>query len=123
VTENISSGQIGEEIAALFLRLKGYQILSRNLRTRVSELDVVARRGDCLVFVEVKLRGSGSFLRPIECIDARKKSKLTRGASIFLQNYPGSEYRQTRFDVVAINFAGGRLVVDHIEDAFTIEGW
>lgn len=122
MTEKMSSGQIGEEIAVLFLRLKGYRILERNLRTRISELDVVARLEDCCVFVEVKLRGPGSFLQPAECIDARKKARVARGAAMYFRNCPTNTYRAARFDVIAISFTSERLVLDHIEDAFAIEG-
>ena len=122
MTEKILSGQIGEEIAFLFLRLKGYQILRRNLRTRMSELDIVASLGDCLVFVEVKLRGPGSFLRPPECIDARKRERLTKGAALFLQNHEANLYRTIRFDVIALTYTREKLIAEHIEDAFAAEG-
>jgi putative endonuclease len=122
VTEKIPSGRIGEEIAALFLRLKGYQVISRNLRTLRSELDIVASKGDCLAFVEVKLRGRGSLSQPAECLDARKKERLTRGALLFLQRHGADSYRTIRFDVIAISCTGERLTADHIENAFTAEG-
>ena len=122
MTEKIPSGRIGEEIAALFLRLKGYQVISRNLRTRRSELDIVASKGECLAFVEVKLRGRGSISQPAECLDARKRERLTRGALLFLQRHGADSYRTIRFDVIAIRFAGERLVAEHIENAFPAEG-
>jgi putative endonuclease len=122
VTEKIPSGRIGEEIAALFLRLKGYQVIRRNLRTRRSELDIVASKGDCLAFVEVKLRGRGAISQPVECLDARKRERLTRGALLFLQGHPADSYRTIRFDVIAISCTGERLIVDHIENAFPAEG-
>ena len=126
MVERVHSGRIGEEIAALFLRLKGYQIIRRNLRTRRSELDIVACRGDCLAFVEVKLRGPGSISRPAECVDARKRQRLTKGAMLFLQRYPANSCHTIRFDVIAITCTGERLIVDHIENAFGAErpeGW
>ncbi|MCX5800309.1 MAG: YraN family protein [Candidatus Eisenbacteria bacterium] len=122
MTESVHSGRIGEEIAALFLRLKGYQIIRRNLRTRRSELDIVACRGDCLAFVEVKLRGPGSISRPAECVDAKKRQRVTRGAMLFLQGYPANSCHTIRFDVIAITCTGERLIVDHIENAFGAEG-
>jgi putative endonuclease len=122
VTDRIPSGQIGEEIAALFLRLKGYHIIRRNLRTRRSELDIVATRAGCLAFVEVKLRGRGSLSQPAECLNAKKKERLTRGAMLFLQGHTAQSYHTIRFDVVAITCAGEKLIVEHIENAFGAEG-
>ena len=122
MTERIPSGRIGEEIAALFLRLKGYQVVHRNLRTRTTELDLVATKGDCVVFVEVKLRGRGSISQPIECLDATKRRRLAKGALLFLQRCPSLSSRTVRFDVVAITCTGERLIADHVESAFTAEG-
>ena len=122
VDERIPSGQIGEEIAALFLRLKGYHIIRRNLRTRRSELDIVATRANCLAFVEVKLRGRGSLSQPAECLNAKKKERLTRGAMLFLQGHTAKAYHTIRFDVVAITCTGDTLIVEHVENAFRAEG-
>jgi putative endonuclease len=122
MTEKIPSGQIGEEIAALFLKLKGYQIIRRNLRTRRSELDIVARLGGTLALVEVKLRGPGCLVSPVDSLDHKKRERLTRGALLFLQGYPANSYNTIRFDVMAITCTGEKLIVDHIENAFTAEG-
>ena len=122
MTERIPSGRIGEEIAALFLRLKGYQVIHRNLRTRTTELDLVATRGDCLAFIEVKLRGRGSISQSIECLDATKRRRVARGALLFLQHFPSLSSRTIRFDVIAITCTGEGLTVDHIENAFAAEG-
>jgi putative endonuclease len=122
VSERLFAGRIGEEIAALFLRLKGYEILGRNIRTRRSEIDIVARKAGCLVFVEVKLRASAGISEPSESVDRKKRERLTRGALSFLQNYPEHLYRTLRIDVVTVTRSRDELVVRHIENAFPAEG-
>jgi len=127
--ENLSSGRIGEDIAALFLQLKGYRIVDRNVRTRASELDIVAERAGCLVFVEVKLRGPGRVTQPVEAVDWRKRAHIVRGAALFLQGRSPGSYGPTpdscqsvRFDVLSVSWTRDKLVVEHIEDAFQTGG-
>ncbi len=122
MSDRLQAGRIGEEVAVLFLKLNGYEIIGRNIRTRRSELDIVARKGGCLVFVEVKLRGSDGISEPKECLDRRKRGHLTRGALLFLQRYPEELYHSVRIDVIAVTRSRNRLVVEHIENAFTAEG-
>jgi len=120
--ENLSSGRIGEDIAALFLQLKGYRIVGRNLRTHASELDIVAQKAGCLVFAEVKLRGPGCVSRPVEAVDWRKRDHMVKGAAHFLHGRAPSSYNTARFDVVSVSWTREKLVVEHIEDAFPAEG-
>ncbi|KPJ59801.1 MAG: hypothetical protein AMJ46_09790 [Latescibacteria bacterium DG_63] len=122
MSEKSSAGRIGEEIAALFLNLKGYEIVGRNVRSRRSEIDIIAKKAGCLVFVEVKLRGSAGISEPSECLDKRKRVRLTKGALSFLQNCPENLYRTVRIDVVTITRSRNELVVEHIENAFPAEG-
>ncbi len=120
--ENLSSGRIGEDVAALFLLLKGYRILGRNLRTRTSELDIVAEKVGCLVFAEVKLRGPDRMSQPVEAVDRRKRDHMIRGASQFLQRRSRDSYGAARFDVLSVSWTREKLVVEHIEDAFPAGG-
>ncbi|MBN1503456.1 MAG: YraN family protein [Candidatus Eisenbacteria bacterium] len=126
---HIGSGHIGEAVAALFLQLKGYRIVARNVRTRASELDIVARKADCLVFVEVKLRGPGCVSAPAEAVDWRKRVHMVRGAAQFIHGgasascgRPLGSWETVRFDVLSVSWTRERLVVEHIEDAFTADG-
>lgn len=109
-------GQKGEELALRYLQQKGYRILDRNFRCRLGEIDLVARDGDCLVFVEVRTRSSSKYGLPQESITTAKKKKLRRLAQFFLASgqYEGLN---VRFDVVAVDFTGG-VDLTHIEDAF-----
>ncbi|MFH0778836.1 MAG: YraN family protein [Candidatus Eisenbacteria bacterium] len=116
------AGKIGEEIAVLFLRLKGYRILERNVRTRRSEVDVVACKDGALVFVEVKLRGPDHLSEPAESVGRVKRQRISRGALALSQRYAGGPFDTFRFDVLALAWRGTRLTVDHIENAFELEG-
>jgi len=111
-------GMRGEDVAVGHLETLGYEILVRNWRSRIGELDVVARDGDTLVFVEVKLRYDP--IDPLEAVDARKQRKLSRLAFDFLSRH-GMLGLPARFDVIAVE--GRTLACTHVLSAFdsTIE--
>ena len=94
-------GQQGEEAAAKHLLSLGYIILERRFRTRAGEIDLVARDGDTLVFVEVKARTSLVCGRPAEAVDGRKRGRIARTASLYLARRGGGE-GPCRFDVVEV---------------------
>ena len=107
------SGQWGEEIAALFLRIKGCEILGANARFARREVDLVVRDGDSLVAVEVKLRRGNRFGSACEAIDARKLGRI-RLALVGLSRDLGLDL-SPRIDVVTIDIeeAGDRMTVEH----------
>ncbi len=116
-------GRRGEAIAAVYLRLKGYKILERNYRVPQGEIDLVCRKGDTIVFVEVKRRTTYSKGSPLEAVTAHKISRLSAAAAVFLARYPG-EPRSARFDVVALSPAKNLLGlprIQHLSNAFTSE--
>ncbi len=94
-------GQRGEEIAANYLRQQGYTILARNWRRPVGELDIVAREGKTLAFVEVRTRRGERLGTPEESITPSKQAKLIEVAQTYLQE-AGLEDVAWRIDVVAI---------------------
>ncbi len=112
-------GTAGEAAASAWLEAHGYKILDQNVRTRFGEIDLVARIGDVIVFVEVKSRTSGRFGHPAEAITAVKQHRLTRLASSYL-HMRGQDTSEVRFDAIAVhfNFAGRVIGVEHIPDAF-----
>ncbi len=112
-----SKGRTGEEIAAAYLARKGYQILMRNYRCRYGEIDIVARQGETLVFVEVKAGRSGSFGAPESWVDRRKQQHLGNAAAVYLDEH-GIADVDCRFDVVAVRLERGGPRVQHIENAF-----
>lgn len=114
------SGAWGEALAAEYLRKKHYQIEAVNYRSRFGEIDLIVRNKKYLVFVEVKLRKSGSFAAAREYVDSRKQDRLRITASIYLSQNPTE--LQPRFDVIEIYAPEGaetkKPVIEHMEDAF-----
>lgn len=111
-------GAQGEARAAEHLTRAGYRILARNARAAGVEIDLVAARGDLVVFVEVKARRSGAFGGALDAVDARKRARLARGAAAWLREHR-PRARRARFDVIAWQWepgAGWRLT--HVEGAF-----
>ena len=113
-------GQFGEDCAANFLAEKGYTIISRNFRIRSAEIDIIARTGDVIVFVEVKARSNIRHGLPAEYVDFRKQKKIIEAASVFLQDENFCDCA-CRFDVVEIFFFAERVEeINHIENAFEV---
>lgn len=112
------TGVLGEEVAARFLERSGYRILARNWRVGRLELDLVARDGDTIVFVEVKARRAGPQ-SPAEAVDRRKRARIRRAAArwIAARRELAAEYR---FDVVGVALGpNGRAAIRHDVGAFT----
>lgn len=108
-------GARGEAIAARFLEHAGFTILERNWRCAQGEIDVVARIGRELVFVEVKTRSSIAFGHPLEAITAPKLARLRRLAAAWCQAHPVA-YESIRIDAIGIIApADGEVEVDHLE--------
>jgi putative endonuclease len=110
-----SRGRHAEEIAASFLRLNGFSVLSRNRRACGGEIDLIAREGRTLVFVEVRMRAVGAWVSPAHSIDARKRARLRSCARALARR---GEFcwpvRQLRFDVVCIEAGQGSLNLEHL---------
>jgi putative endonuclease len=111
-------GKRGEELACGELRRLGYRILDRRFRTRCGEIDIVARDGDVLVFVEVKARSSGNFGHPFESLTWQKRYRLSRMAASYLFAKRLGDVA-CRFDVVAVRaLESGRYAVEVLKSAF-----
>ena len=103
-----------EELAA-----KGYKILARNFRTRQGEIDLVAKKGDRISFVEVKLRRIGSRSLPREAVDCKKQAKLRAAAKLFIARYPQYAEHYMQFDVAEVYDTGPLgLRVQYLPAAF-----
>ena len=112
-------GKWAEAIAAHFLEQKRLKVLARNFNTRFGEIDIVARSEDIIIFAEVRFRGKGSYLLPEETITDKKRKRIKRAASIYLNRYGLSE-ANIRFDVVCVSRGGwfDPAKIGHIVDAF-----
>ena len=108
---------VWEDEAARRLEAKGYKILARNVRTRRSDLDIVALDGCDVVFVEVKARASDDFGGPAEAIDRKKRMRLVSAAKEFLVREHWFD-RPCRFDAVLIWIDSSPLRIEHIVNAF-----
>ncbi len=116
-TGNRALGADGETHAAAHLERRGYTIVARNVRAGGVEMDIIARRGRVLVFVEVKTRRSTRFGAPEEAVDARKRARLVRGAVAWLRENPVRNVR-ARFDVIVCEADASGWRVRHLEAAF-----
>lgn len=116
MSDKIEKGKAGEDLAAQFLIEKGYQILARNYRYKRSEIDLIVKKDNCLVFVEVKLRTTDAFGFPEEFVDKKKATKILEGAEEYA--YQTKWTGNIRFDIVAIRQINGQKEVVQIEDAF-----
>ena len=114
------AGTWGEMLAAEYLRKRRFKIEAAGYRCRFGEIDIVARNKEFLVFVEVKLRKSGTFAEAMEYVDSHKQDRLRTTASLYLSQNPTT--LQPRFDVIEIYAPEGTLTkkpqIHHIEDAF-----
>jgi putative endonuclease len=112
-------GQYGEKVAADFLRAHGCRILARNFRgPRKGEVDIIAREGRLLLFVEVKTRRNDARIRGFDAVDRDKRQLIERGANEWLRRL-GSRQLPWRFDVIEISIENGKTpAVNHIRDAF-----
>jgi putative endonuclease len=113
-------GARGEWTAARYLRRQGMRIITRGYRARLGEIDLVARDGNTLVFVEVKARRRGV---PAEAVTAEKERRITLTALRFLRRYRMLNQR-CRFDVVSIVWPddGRRPEIEHFRNAFEAVG-
>jgi putative endonuclease len=93
-------GRAAEAVAALFLRLRGFRVVARRYATPVGEIDLVARRGPLLVFVEVKQRSRQ--VDALEALQPMQRARIARAAEAFLQRRPDLRACAVRFDLVAI---------------------
>lgn len=111
------TGRLGELEAAKFLERNGYRVLERNYRCKYGEIDLVARDGQTIVFVEVKTRGSGLFGGPTESVDARKQRKILLTSQFYIESNRLVD-ADLRFDVVGVEIREGALSFELVKNAF-----
>lgn len=115
---HIALGALGESLAREVLERAGYAIIATRYRTRAGEIDIIARDGPCLVFVEVKTRREVERGTPAEAVSAQKQRRVIAMARDYLGRQP-TDAADCRFDVVAILAPdGGPPVIEHIRNAF-----
>lgn len=115
----IRTGKRGEDIAVAYLKKAGYCIVERNYKCLFGEIDIVAKEGDTVVFVEVKSRKSEEFGNPQDAVGLEKQRKISKISLKYLVEkhlYPCN----ARFDIVAIKMLSDGNKVEIIQNAFDL---
>ena len=112
----IGTGQTGEDLAVCYLENQGYTIVERNYRKRIGEIDIIARDGEYLVFIEVKTRSNRRFGSPFDAVDFRKQQQISRVALAFMTQHRCGEV-PVRFDVIGVHLEESPRV-ELIKNAF-----
>ncbi len=112
-------GRLGESLAVRHLKKNGYRILARNYRNRFGEIDIIARHGEVLVFVEVKSRSSARFGSSKAAVDLNKQKKISMIALGYLKQTRSTD-EKARFDVVCVDMDSKKPAVEIITNAFPL---
>ncbi|HBO70681.1 MAG TPA: YraN family protein [Deltaproteobacteria bacterium] len=120
--ERSAAGREAEEAVCGYLRDRGMEIVARNFRGRGGEVDIVAREGDTLAFVEVRYRGREDFGRPEESIDRGKRLRVVSAARGYLGTVSPADWREARFDVAAVEEGPAGPVIRYYPNAFDARG-
>jgi putative endonuclease len=116
MSESHELGRTGEELAAAYLKNKGYRILFRNWKWGAHEIDIIAENRDFVIFVEVKTRSENFMVEPAKAVPVAKQKSIIRAAEGYIQRFRID--KESRFDIVTIINKNGEFETDHIEDAF-----
>jgi len=116
--DRLKIGRSGEARAERYLCERGMQLVARNYRCAMGEIDLVMRDGPTLVFVEVRCRARLDYGSPLETVSAAKQRKLTAAAQHFLVAQRVPSRQALRFDVVGIVSSGSDETLDWIRNAF-----
>ena len=117
--ERLELGRRGEELALNKIKRLGYTCIARNYRCALGEVDLIAKDGDTLVFIETKTRKGASLAYAKEAIDARKRRQLSKVALAFMKANNCCEVK-SRFDVVAVSLQGNQERIEVIKNAFEL---
>ena len=110
-------GSWGESVAEEYLKSRGFEILMKNYRAERGEIDLIARDGNCVVFVEVKTGNSHKYGLPEERITRSKQRQLYKVASHYIQDHPDDEV-DYRFDAVIVDGTINRHTIRYYPNAF-----
>ena len=111
-----NTGKLGENIAEKYLTKEGHIILDKNWHFGKEELDIIARKDDIIIFVEVKTRESNAFGEPEEFVTRKKQKHIIRAANAYIEKK--NLEMKVRFDVIAVLLDKEKHSIHHIEDAF-----
>lgn len=117
--ERLELGELGEELALRKIKGLGYKKITRNYRCPLGEVDVIARDGDTLVFIEIKTRKGKSIAYAKEAVTARKKRQLSKVALAYMKSNDCYGVK-ARFDVVAVSLGWDEPQIEVIKNAFDL---
>lgn len=107
-------GSFYEDKAVSYLEKEGYQIVERNFRTRLGEIDIIAKEGEDIVFIEVK--GGQQSIPPYYRVTPSKIRKILLTVQFYLHHHPQMEYSHVRIDVLSITHTDAHIGVQHFKD-------
>jgi putative endonuclease len=113
-----AQGREGEDEAERWLKRRGYRIVERNFSCKAGEIDIIARDGEVLCFVEIKARANRTYGTAIESISVSKQRRIARAASWYLVRHPTDA--PCRFDVLALDLVDGEWRYRLVKDAFSL---
>jgi putative endonuclease len=111
-------GLEGEDAATAYLKRERFTIIERNFRARRGEIDIIAKKGKTLYFIEVKARGDSSIIDPLEAVTKRKQQSIRRTAEHYLLKNPKMEKMPCSFGVIGIDHSYYPPRIECILDAF-----
>jgi putative endonuclease len=114
VSDKIKTGAKGETLAAEFLQQNGFEVIARNYRFRKAEIDLIVKKDDWVIFVEVKTRSSSVFGEPEDFVDDYQAERIMEAAEEWV--YANHWHGHIRFDIVAVKL-GSEIKIEHFEDA------
>ncbi len=114
MSDKIRTGNKGENMAADFLREKGFEIVAQNYRFKHAEIDLIIKKGEWIIFVEVKTRSSTDFGEPEEFVNDKKARKIFEAAEEYI--FSNDWHGHIRFDIVSVKL-GREVEIEHFEDA------
>jgi putative endonuclease len=115
-TDNKKKGDWGERIAADYLESKGFRILEKQWNYTRFEIDLIVRKENTIVFVEVKTRFSRDYGEPWDAVNKAKQKKICKSADFYLKNFCIDS--EPRFDIISIVHDNGKTEITHLDNAF-----
>lgn len=119
---NIDLGRNGEDQALKFLETNNFKILSRNFRCKIGEIDIIAKKNEDIIFVEVKTRTSSKFGSPGEAVTYKKRLKILKVAEFFILINKIKDCN-FRFDVIEVKKENEKFIINHLENAISFDGF
>ena len=119
--DKASIGKLGETYSVEFLKKKNYHIVNRNYRSRLGEIDIIAKENQKFIFVEVKTREEHlTFGSPQDAVNSKKQNRIKKIAQVFLNYQKQDDWNECRFDIIEVFVTkkGELKTINHIKDAF-----